>query len=72
MLARFEHLGDGIATGRMLDLPEVAARLLAAAGVDEVERADLCTSCNDELFFSHRRDAGETGRQAGAVIGWLS
>ncbi len=72
VLDRFEHLGAGIATDRKLDLPEVAARLLAAAGVEDIERTDLCTSCNRELFFSHRRDGGETGRQAGVVIGWQS
>lgn len=67
--ARFEHLGHGIAAGRMLDLPEMARRLLADAGVDEVEDAGLCTYCDSELFFSHRRDRGTTGRQAGAV--WI-
>jgi polyphenol oxidase len=72
VLARFAHLGDGIADGRMLDLAEVAVRQLRAAGVEEVERADLCTSCNPDLFFSHRRDAGDTGRQAGVIIGWPS
>jgi polyphenol oxidase len=70
VLGAFSHLGEGIADGRMLDLPEVARRLLAAAGVTEVESADLCTSCNTELFFSHRRDAGRTGRQAG--LAWLN
>jgi len=36
-----------------------------------VHDADLCTICSDEsLFFSHRRDHGVTGRQAGLV--WLS
>lgn len=69
VLGAFSDLGDGIADGRMLDLPEVARRLLGAAGVTEVESADLCTSCNPELFFSHRRDAGRTGRQAG--LAWL-
>lgn len=68
VLARFEHLGDGIARGRMLDLHEVAARLLARAGVADVERTSHCTSCEPELFFSHRRDAGETGRQAGVIV----
>jgi polyphenol oxidase len=29
--------------------------------------AALCTSCNPDLFFSHRRDGGTTGRQAGLV-----
>ena len=60
-------LGPGIARGRMLDLPEVARRLLARSGVEEVESSGLCASCERELFFSHRRDAGRTGRQAGLV-----
>ena len=69
VLGAFAELGDGIADGRMLDLREVARRLLAAAGVDAVESTGICTSCEPELFFSHRRDAGRTGRQAGLV--WL-
>jgi YfiH family protein len=67
VLEAFRSLGAGIASGRMLDLREVARRLLATAGVEEVEISDLCTSCNPELFFSHRRDQGRTGRQAGLV-----
>ena len=34
-----------------------------------VESSGLCTSCEPELFFSHRRDGGRTGRQAGLV--WI-
>jgi polyphenol oxidase len=67
VLEAFDGLGEGVAAGRMLDLPEVARRLLREAGVDRIEAADLCTSCEPELFFSHRRDAGRTGRQAGLV-----
>jgi YfiH family protein len=69
VLDTFGDLGDGIAEGRMLDLPEVARRKLAQAGVERVESAGLCTSCERELFFSHRRDHGRTGRQAG--IAWI-
>ncbi len=69
VLAAFAGAGEGVAAGRMLDLPEVARRQLAAAGVGTVQSAGLCTSCETELFFSHRRDAGRTGRQGGAV--WL-
>jgi purine-nucleoside/S-methyl-5'-thioadenosine phosphorylase / adenosine deaminase len=69
VLGAFAGLGEGVASGRMLDLPEVARRLLAAAGVERVQSAGLCTSCEPELFFSHRRDDGHTGRQAG--IAWL-
>jgi purine-nucleoside/S-methyl-5'-thioadenosine phosphorylase / adenosine deaminase len=68
VLAEFEDL-DGVADGRMLDLTAVARGLLARAGVTEVESADLCTGCNEELFYSHRRDGERTGRQAGLV--WL-
>jgi purine-nucleoside/S-methyl-5'-thioadenosine phosphorylase / adenosine deaminase len=69
VLDAFAGLGPGIASDRMLDLAEVARRLLERAGVERVETAGHCTSCEEELFFSHRRDRGRTGRQAGLV--WL-
>jgi purine-nucleoside/S-methyl-5'-thioadenosine phosphorylase / adenosine deaminase len=69
VLGAFGDLGEGVADGRMLDLPEVARRLLARAGVEQVESAGLCTSCEEALFFSHRRDKGRTGRQAG--LAWV-
>ncbi|MEA2351127.1 MAG: purine-nucleoside/S-methyl-5-thioadenosine phosphorylase / adenosine deaminase [Thermoleophilaceae bacterium] len=53
------------AGGPTLDLRGIAAERLAGS---EVRHVDLCTSCNPELFFSHRRDGQRTGRQAGAVI----
>jgi polyphenol oxidase len=68
VLAAFADL-DRVADGRMLDLPAVGRRRLQAAGVQEVETAGLCTSCERGLFFSHRRDDGRTGRQAG--IAWI-
>lgn len=69
VLDQFADLGDGIADGRMLDLPEVARRLLARAGVEEVESAGLCTFCEADLFFSHRRDKGVTGRMGN--LAWI-
>jgi polyphenol oxidase len=69
VLESFSGLGDGVAEGRMLDLAEVARRLLREAGVERIESAGLCTSCEAELFFSHRRDGGVTGRQAG--LAWI-
>jgi polyphenol oxidase len=56
--------------GDRLDLKAVAAARLRAAGVAEVHDLGLCTICTPRLFFSHRRDRGVTGRQAGLV--WLS
>jgi purine-nucleoside/S-methyl-5'-thioadenosine phosphorylase / adenosine deaminase len=66
VLGAFEHL-DGVATGRMLDLTAIATRQLSARGVEAIESSGLCTSCNPELFFSHRGDGETTGRQAGLV-----
>jgi polyphenol oxidase len=52
-----------------IDLKAIAAERLRAAGVAQVHDVGLCTMCSDpELFFSHRRDGGLTGRQAG--IAW--
>jgi YfiH family protein len=65
----FADLGEGIFDGRMCDLPEVARRLLERAGVGRIETAGICTRCESDDFFSHRRDGGITGRQAG--IAWL-
>ena len=54
--------------GRRVDLKAIAARELRDAGVQEVHDAGLCTICSDpSLFFSHRRDGGLTGRQAGVA-----
>lgn len=68
VLVLFSDLGAGVATSGRLDLAEVTRRLLARAGVTEVEAAGLCTGCAPDLFFSHRRD-GMTGRQGAAA--WL-
>jgi polyphenol oxidase len=69
VLGAFAGLGEGVAVGRMLDLAEVARRQLREAGVKRIESAGLCTSCEADRFFSHRRDAGRSGRQAGLV--WI-
>jgi polyphenol oxidase len=69
VLSEFTGL-EGVADGRMLDLRAVARRKLEAAGVSRIDDVDLCTSCRPDLFFSHRRDDGVTGRQGG--IAWLT
>jgi YfiH family protein len=58
-----ERYGEDVVHGGRLDLWSAAERALRAAGVADVHRTDLCTFCNPQLFFSHRRDAGKTGRQ---------
>jgi polyphenol oxidase len=67
----FSIYGDHVRHGRNIDLKAIARDQLEAVGVAAVHDAGLCTICADaSLFFSHRRDRGVTGRQAG--LAWLS
>jgi YfiH family protein len=64
----FAGVPGGRVGERNLDLPAIARRRLREAGVESVHDTRLCTICaGAELFFSHRRDKGVTGRQAGVV-----
>lgn len=59
------RFGAGIeASGRRLDLWAAAEAAAMQAGASSFRAARVCTSCHPELFFSHRRDRGHTGRQA--------
>jgi polyphenol oxidase len=58
-----ERFGAGIMRGGKLDLWHAAERELREAGVAQIERLDLCTACNPDLFFSHRRDGKPRGVQ---------
>lgn len=53
-----------------LDLPGANRRQLKEAGLsdDNISVSTMCVSCNPELFFSYRRDGGETGRQMGFIM----
>ena len=64
-----QRFGDDVVQQGRLDLWTSAERALRAAGVERVDRFDRCTACEPETFFSHRRDAGRTGRQG--VIAYL-
>jgi hypothetical protein len=65
-----DRFGDDVARDGRLDLWASAERALRAAGVERVERLNRCTACEPESFFSHRRDAGRTGRQG--VIAYVT
>jgi len=65
-----ERFGDDVMRDSRLDLWTSAERALRAAGIERVTRLDRCTACEPETFFSHRRDAGRTGRQG--VIAYVT
>jgi polyphenol oxidase len=65
-----DRFGDDVMRDGRLDLWSSAERALREAGVERVDRFDRCTYCEPKLFFSHRRDAGVTGRQG--VIAYVA
>jgi polyphenol oxidase len=65
-----ERFDADLVRGRKLDLWAAAERALRCAGVRSVERLDLCTACNANLFFSHRRTGLPRGTQG--VIGLVA
>ena len=65
-----ERFGGQVVRGNRLDLWTSAELALHRAGVERVDRFDRCTCCEPETFFSHRRDAGRTGRQG--VIAYVA
>ncbi len=54
-------------SGAHLDLWKANRHDIKAIGVQKIEVAGLCTACHTHEFFSHRAEAGRTGR-FGAVI----
>jgi len=50
-----------------VDLQGALRVQLAAAGVSDIETIALCTVARPDLFFSHRRDNGHTGRMAAII-----
>jgi len=54
----------------MLDLPAINREQLVRSGIPagNMTVMNLCTSCREDLFFSHRRDRGKTGRQVHFIM----
>ncbi|MEH7652491.1 peptidoglycan editing factor PgeF [Bacillus safensis] len=52
-----------------IDLKTLNKNVLLHAGIKEenIHVSSMCTSCSDQLFFSHRRDQGKTGRMMSFV-----
>jgi YfiH family protein len=59
--------GEAHSSGRQLDLIGVISARLKRVGASSVHCVDRCTYCEPEHFYSHRRDNGVTGRQAGVA-----
>ena len=59
--------GRTVARPTPVDLRALIADHARAAGVTHIAASPLCTACDNDRLFSHRR--GDGGRQVGVVIG---
>lgn len=67
----WEQIAKEVSLGHwQVDLALSCRLQLETAGLQagHIESVSECTCCHQELFFSHRRDAGETGRQLGFIM----
>ena len=64
----YNNISDG---QYQLDLKECNKQILLKAGMSpqHILVTQLCSSCEGDQFFSHRRDRGKTGRMM-SFIGW--
>ena len=67
----YERFATPAGDGRWrLDMPAATVAQLRDSGLSEanIEVAAQCVSCTPELYFSYRRDNGDTGRQMGFIM----
>ena len=52
----------GLAQGQNVDLKQINARQLEEIGITKIDICPYCTSCNNDLFYSYRKENGTTER----------
>ena len=58
---------DGLYEGNKVDLKGINARQLEEVGVKDIDICPYCTSCNNDLFFSYRKENGTTNRHSAVL-----
>ena len=53
---------DGLYKNRNVDLKKINARQLEESGVEKIDICPYCTSCNNDLFYSYRKENGTKER----------
>jgi hypothetical protein len=64
---RFENVLPGSSSEGYVDLFKANRLVLEDLGVSCLAQKVACTSCLEDLFFSHRRDQGVTGRMLALI-----
>ncbi len=59
---------SGLFEGRNVDLKQINARQLQEIGVEKIDICPYCTSCNNDLFYSYRKENGTTNRHYAVLM----
>lgn len=52
----------GLTENKKVDLKQINARQILECGVSKIDICPYCTSCNNDLFYSYRKENGTTER----------
>lgn len=58
---------EGLSNGNFVDLKNINARQLEEIGVSEIDICPYCTSCDNDKFFSYRKENGTTSRHSAVI-----
>lgn len=59
---------SNLSTGKNVDLKGINARQLQEIGVENIDICPYCTSCNNDLFYSYRKEQGTKSRHYAVMI----
>lgn len=58
---------DGLYNGLFIDLKGINVRQLQEIGVLDIDICPYCTSCDNDMFFSYRKENGTTNRHSAVI-----
>ncbi len=64
----FGYIEETYNENNHLDLGNIINKQLLNKGLNKIEKAEYCTSCDLDMFYSHRKECGKTGRMAGIIM----
>lgn len=53
---------EGLTNGKNVDLKSINARQLNEIGIEKIDICPYCTSCNNDMFYSYRKENGTKER----------
>ena len=57
-----------LTNGKKIDLKGINARQLQEIGVEKIDICPYCTSCNNDIFYSYRKENGTVNRHYAALM----